>query len=188
VELKPDDLRAALLDPGEVTPVGRRGSVDAAVLVPIFDTGGRPGVVLTERREDLRRHAGEISFPGGRPEADESLLPAALREAEEEIALDPGEVEVLGVLEPVSTVVTGYMIHPFVATIPTDLSFEPNPDEVAAVLLIHLDELRQGFAMRRLVRRGVPIKTATYVVGEHLIWGATARILRSLFELLDEPG
>jgi 8-oxo-dGTP pyrophosphatase MutT (NUDIX family) len=185
-ELNPENLRRTLLDPGEAKPLDRRGSVDAAVVVPLFDTGGRPGLVLTERRADLRRHAGEISFPGGRPEPDEDLLRTALREAEEEIALDPGDVEVLGVLPPVSTVVTGYMIHPFVATIPSDLPFEPNPDEVAAVLLLHLDELRDGFEMRRLVRRGVPMKTATYVVGDHLIWGATARIMRSLFELLEE--
>ena len=185
-ELKPEDLRRALLDPGDAAPLDRRGSVDAAVLVPIFGSAERPGLVLTERREDLRRHAGEISFPGGRPEPDEDLLGAALREAEEEISLRPGDVEVLGVLEPVSTVVTGYMIHPFVAAVPSDLPFEPNPDEVAAVLLLHLDELRQGFEMRRLIRRGVPVKTATYTVGDHLVWGATARILRSLFELIEK--
>ncbi len=174
------------MDSGEAKPVERRGSVDAAVLVPIFGTEDRPGVVLTQRREDMRRHAGEISFPGGRPEPDEGLLTTALREAEEEIALAPGEVDVLGVLPPVSTVVTGYMIHPFVGTIPAGLPFEPNPDEVAAVLLLDLDELRDGFGMRRLIRRGVPVRTATYVVGDHLVWGATARILRSLFELVGE--
>ena len=160
-------------------------SVDAAVLAPIFGAPERPGLVFTQRREDMRRHAGEISFPGGRPEHDEDLLAAALREAEEEIGLDPAEVEVLGVLPPVSTVVTGYMIHAFVGLIPTGLAFEPNPDEVAAVLLFHLDELRTGFGMRRLIRRGVPIRTPTYQVGEHLVWGATARILNSLFERLE---
>ena len=73
----------------------------------------------------------------------------------------------------------------FVGVIPSGLAFEPNPDEVAAVLLLHFDELRSGYGMRRLVRRGVPIKTPTYVVGDHLVWGATARILRALFERLE---
>ena len=184
VDLSPAKLRSVLLPSEEARPTDSR-SIDAAVVAPIFGTGKRPGLVFTERREDMRRHAGEISFPGGRPEGDEGLLAAALREAEEEIGLDPGEVEVLGALPPVSTVVTGYMIHTFVGLIPSGLAFEPNPDEVAAVLLLHLDELRTGFGMRRLVRRGVPIRTPTYLVGEHMVWGATARILRSLFERLE---
>jgi 8-oxo-dGTP pyrophosphatase MutT (NUDIX family) len=186
VTLSPEGLKAVLLDAGEVRPSGTRGSTDAAVLAPIFGLSDRPGLVFTERREHLRRHAGEISFPGGRPDAGEELVACALREAEEEVGLDPADVEVLGALPPVSTVVTGYMIHPFVGLIPSGLAFQPNPSEVAAVLLFHLDELRAGFGMRRLIRRGVPIKTATYVVGEHLVWGATARILRSLFERVDK--
>jgi 8-oxo-dGTP pyrophosphatase MutT (NUDIX family) len=183
----PEGLKAVLLDPHEAHSTGARGSTDAAVLAPIFGLSEHPGMVFTERREDLRRHAGEISFPGGRADPGEELLACALREAEEEIGLDPAEVEVLGALPSVSTVVTGYMIHPFVGLIPSGLPFRPNPGEVAAVLLLHLDELQAGFGMRRLTRRGVPIKTATYVVGEHLVWGATARILSSLFERLESP-
>jgi 8-oxo-dGTP pyrophosphatase MutT (NUDIX family) len=182
VKLEPDHLRSALIPAGEAVPTNTRGSTDAAVLAPLFGVGERAGLVFTERREDLRRHAGEISLPGGRPERGEDLLSAALREAEEEIGLDPAAVEVLGALPPVSTVVTGYMIHTFVGLIPTGLAFEPNPSEVAAVLLLHVDELESGFAMRRLVRRGIPIKTETYVVGDHLVWGATARILTALFD------
>jgi len=185
VDPRPDRLKAALLAPDEPQPVAARGSVDAAVLAPLFGLSERAGLVFTERRDDLRRHAGEISFPGGRPEPGEDLLAAALREAEEEIGLEADDVEVLGALPPVSTVVTGYLIHTFVGLIPSGLAFEPNPDEVAAVLLLHLDELEAGFGMRRLVRRGVPIKTPTYVVGEHLVWGATARILQSLFARLE---
>jgi 8-oxo-dGTP pyrophosphatase MutT (NUDIX family) len=162
--------------------------MDAAVLVPLFGATTRPGLVFTERRGDLRRHGGEISFPGGRPEhADEPLLACALRETEEEIGLEPSSVDVLGALPPVSTVVTGYKVHPFVGLIPDLHEFRANPDEVAAVLVLHLDELRSGFGMRRLIRRGVPIRTPTYEVGEHLVWGATARILSSLLERLDAP-
>ena len=161
------------------------GGTDAAVLIPIFGHPEQPGLVFTERRSDLRRHPGEISFPGGRQDDPaEDLIATALREAEEEIGLDPSDVEVIGALPPVGTFVTGYKVHPFVGLIPEGLSFRPSPSEVAAILLFRLEELRAGFAMRRLVRRGVPIRTPTYVIGEHMIWGATARILSELLERL----
>jgi 8-oxo-dGTP pyrophosphatase MutT (NUDIX family) len=151
------------------------------VLAALFGYPERPGLVFTERRADLRRHAGEISFPGGRRDhPGEELLATALREAEEEIGLAPDAVEVVGALPPIGTFVTSYKVHPFVGVIADDLRFQANPGEVAAVLMFTIDELRDGFAMRRLVRRGVPIRTPTYVVGEHLIWGATARILSEL--------
>jgi 8-oxo-dGTP pyrophosphatase MutT (NUDIX family) len=185
VPIAPDQLRAALLSPAEAEAMDARGRTEAAVLVPIYGVDERPGLVFTERRADLRRHAGEISFPGGRRDSpDESLLETALREADEEIALDRGTVEILGALPPVSTMVTGYNVHPFVGLLEPEPALVANPAEVAAVLLLHLDELQAGYAMRRLIRRGVPIRTATYEVGDHLIWGATARILRSLFERL----
>ena len=162
------------------------GGTDAAVLLAMFGHPEQPGLVFTERRLDLRRHAGEISFPGGRQDTpDEDLLKTALRETEEEIGLSPSDVEVVGALPPVGTFVTGYKVHPFVGTIPEGLRLRPNPSEVAAVLLFSLDQLREGFAMRRLIRRGLPIRTPTYEVGEHMIWGATARILGNLLERLE---
>jgi 8-oxo-dGTP pyrophosphatase MutT (NUDIX family) len=161
------------------------GRTEAAVLVPLFGWPQRPGLVFTERRADLRRHAGEISFPGGRRDhAGEALLATALREAEEEIGLTADEVDVLGALPPIGTFVTNYKVHPFVGLIAERLELRPNPAEVETVLEFELDELREGFAMRRLVRRGVPIRTPTYVVDEHLIWGATARILGELLQRL----
>jgi 8-oxo-dGTP pyrophosphatase MutT (NUDIX family) len=180
-----DTLRSVLLDPVDAAAMKAPGGTDAAVLIAIFGHPEQPGLVFTERRSDLRRHPGEISFPGGRQDDPaEDLIATALREAQEEIGLDPGDVEVIGALPPVGTFVTGYKIHPFVGLIPEGLSFRPSPSEVAAILLFRLDELRAGFAMRRLVRRGVPIRTPTYVVGEHMIWGATGRILRELLERL----
>ena len=185
----PASLRGVLLSAEEAQAMSAPGGTDAAVLVAIFGHPERPGLVFTERRADLRRHAGEISFPGGRQDSPEEALPTtALREAEEEIGLDPGDVELIGALPPVGTFVTGYKVHPFVGLIPADPAFRANPDEVAAVLLFELEELRTGFAMRRLMRRGMPIRTPTYEVGEHLIWGATARILRELLERVDEAG
>ena len=164
------------------------GGTDAAVLLPLYGWPQRPGLVFTERRADLRRHAGEISFPGGRQdEPDEDLRATALRETDEEIGLRPDDVELIGALPPVGTFVTSYKVNPFVGLIPERPQLTANPSEVAAVLSFQLDELREGYAMRRLVRRGVPIRTPTYVVGEHLIWGATARILGELLQRLEEP-
>ena len=89
------------------------------MLVPLFGTDEQPHAVFTKRRTDLRRHAGEISFPGGRRDPEDAdLRETALREAEEEIGLPRADVEVLGELEPTSTFVTGYLIHPFVGLIP----------------------------------------------------------------------
>jgi 8-oxo-dGTP pyrophosphatase MutT (NUDIX family) len=185
VEQAHEILRSALLDPAEAAAMKAPGGTDAAVLVPIFGPPGQSGLVFTERRADLRRHPGEISFPGGRQDDPaEDLVATALREAQEEIGLDPGEVEVIGALPPVGTFVTGYKVHPFVGLIAEGLPLRPNPAEVAAILLFRVEELRAGFALRRLVRRGIPIRTPTYVIGEHLIWGATARILGDLLDRL----
>jgi 8-oxo-dGTP pyrophosphatase MutT (NUDIX family) len=160
---------------------------DAAVLLPLYGWPGEPGLIFTERRADLRRHAGEISFPGGRKDdADADLATTALREAEEEIGLDPAVVELGEELPTTGTFVTGYRIHPFVGKIPHpgDLDLAPNPTEVETVLTFSLDVLRDAYAMRRLIRRSVPIHTPTYEVEGHLIWGATARILGDLLERL----
>ncbi len=158
-------------------------SVDAAVLLPLYGMPDDPGLVFTERRADLRSHAGEISFPGGRhDDADADLAATALREAHEEIGLDPAVVEIGEQLPTTGTFVTGYRIHPFVGRIPHpgDLNLQPNPTEVETVLTFSMDVLRDGYEMRRLVRRGIPIHTPTYEVEGHMIWGATARILGDL--------
>lgn len=154
------------------------GRTDAAVLLPLYGWPNDPGLVFTERRADLRRHAGEISFPGGRQdEPDEDLRATALREAEEEIGLAPHVVELVGALPPVGTFVTSYRVHPFVGLIAPDTELTAQPTEVESILRVTLAELHDGYAMKRLIRRGVPIRTPTYTVGEHTIWGATARIL-----------
>jgi 8-oxo-dGTP pyrophosphatase MutT (NUDIX family) len=140
-------------------------------------------VVLTRRRTDLRRHAGEISFPGGRQDPhDHQLSDTALREAEEEIGLDRSQVEVLGELTPVSTFATNYLIHPFVGMIPAGQAWRLSPLEVDAVLELPLRALREGRTRTRLERRGISFETDAYVVDQHLIWGATARIIAELLE------
>lgn len=181
------DLRDVLLDPAEAEGLDAHGRTEAAVLVPMHGWPRNPGMVFTERRGDLRRHAGEVSFPGGRREPGEELLQTALREAEEEIGLLPERVEIVGALPPIGTFVTNYKVNPFVGLIEEGLRFEPNPSEVESVLLASLDDLAAGYARQRLMRRGVPIKTDTYTVADKMIWGATARILGELFDRLGRP-
>jgi 8-oxo-dGTP pyrophosphatase MutT (NUDIX family) len=179
------DLRELLLAPAEAAELEAHGRTEAAVLVPMHGWPDHPGLVLTERRSDLSRHAGEISFPGGRRDGDEELMQTALREAEEEIGLSRDNVEVAGALPPIGTFVTNYKVSPFVGLIEEGMRFEPNPTEVESVLVASLDDLAAGYEKRRLVRRGVPIKTDTYLIADKLIWGATARILAMLLDRLD---
>jgi 8-oxo-dGTP pyrophosphatase MutT (NUDIX family) len=161
--------------------------IQAAVLVALFLAGAapQPHVVLTKRRADLRRHAGEISFPGGRKDAEDAdLTTTALREAEEEIGLMRSQVSLLGTLPTTSTFATNYVIHPFVATIPAGQAWKLSAREVDAVLELPLDAVRDGRTKANIERRGITFEVDAYVVGEHLIWGATARIVQHLLERL----
>ena len=173
-----------LLDPAETVTMSAPGSVMAAVLIPLYEDGGRLHAVFTKRPANMRRHAGEISFPGGRMDDDEDLRDTALREAEEEIGLAREQVQVVGALPPTGTIVTNYAVYPFVGLTSSGNAFRPNPMEVDQVVELALPDLIDGFERKRLIRRGVPIKTDTYTVGGHLIWGATARILGTLLERL----
>ena len=177
-------LRELLLTPEEAERLDAPGSTDAAVLIPLYLAGPDLVAVFTERRADLRRHAGEISFPGGRQDEGEALHETALREAEEEIGLAPADVELAGALPPVGTFVTGFRVFPFVGVIQAGHAWTPQESEVARVLELSLADLVRGHEMKRLVGKGVPIKTPTYTVDGHLVWGATARILEELLRRL----
>ncbi len=181
-----EELRAVLLDAQEAAALDVHGRTDAAVLVPLFERDGELHAVFTKRREDLRRHAGEISFPGGREDdTDHDLVHTALREAEEEIGLPIDAVEVLGALQPTPTIATSYAIYPFVGWIEPGHEWRLSAREVAEVLEFSFAELRAGYGRQRLIRRGVPFRTDVYVVGENVIWGATARILGDLLERVE---
>jgi 8-oxo-dGTP pyrophosphatase MutT (NUDIX family) len=180
------ELRERLLPDDAATPTQvDANETEAAVLVPLFVADGELHAVFTKRREDLRRHPGEISFPGGRRDhAHEQLHTTALREAEEEIGLAPDAVELVGTLAPVRTFVTGYVIFPHVGLIAPGQAWIPSPDEVALVMELSLSALVAGYAIRPITRRGFTWDTGTYVVDDHFIWGATARILGDLLERL----
>ena len=178
-------LRSVLLDAGEAAALDVHGRIDAAVLVPLYVADGGLHAVFTRRREDMRRHPGEISFPGGRQDDDETdLRLTALREAEEEIGLPAKAVELVGALQPTPTIATNYAVYPFVGLIEPGHPWRPSAHEVAEVLELPLRALRDGYERRRLLRRGVPFRTDTYVVDDHLVWGATARMLGDLFDRL----
>ncbi len=181
-----DRFRELLLTPEAAAEMDAPGSTDAAVLIPLFVREAELHAVLTERRGDLRRHAGEISFPGGRQDRpDEDLRVTALREAEEEIGLPRGAVELVGALPPIGTFVTSYRIHPFVGVIAPSHRWSPQPTEVEVVLELTLSALARGYESKRLLGKGVPFKTPTYTVDGHFVWGATARIVEELLERLE---
>jgi 8-oxo-dGTP pyrophosphatase MutT (NUDIX family) len=171
--------------------VARGEQTLAAVLVPLYQAAPiePPHVVLTRRRADLRRHAGEISFPGGRQDpGDADLAATALREAHEEIGLSPDGVELLGELPPVATFATNYLIHPFVGLIEPGQRWQISPREVDAVLELPLDAVEQSRTRTAIERRGMSFDTDAYVLDGNLIWGATFRILADLLERLQQGG
>ena len=152
----------------------------AAVLIAITDRK-EPGVILTVRREHLRTHAGQIAFPGGRIEAGESAVAAALRESQEEILLDPAAVAVAGSLDPYRTV-TGYVITAIIGVIPPDLPLQPHEDEVAdwfeAPLRFLLDPANQH--RRSTLLGGRERHYYEIVWNGRRIWGATAAMIVNL--------
>jgi 8-oxo-dGTP pyrophosphatase MutT (NUDIX family) len=153
----------------------------ASVLVPIVDVAS---IVFTRRTEELPRHPGEISFPGGIRHDDESPLDTALRETEEELGIAPSSVDVLGALPPVPTFVSRILIVPFVGVLQAGGEFRPNPSEIAEVLTYGVDELMAAETQVEWRRgKGVYLGQA-YEMGAHTIWGATAKILGSLLEIV----
>lgn len=159
--------------------------VAAAVLVALVDRED-PGILLTVRSPHLRKHAGQISFPGGRIEADDAdAAEAALREAREEIGLDPARVEVFGRL-PDQLVLTGFRITPVVGRLASGFVPRPDPQEVSEVFELPLSQLlddRNHQTYRREIGgREVEMRDIRY--GTHRIWGATAGILLTLREYL----
>ena len=156
----------------------------AGVLVPLIECAGRIEVILTKRSSALKHHPGQIAFPGGKQDAgDADVTAAALREAEEEIALPRGRVEVLGYL-PDHETVTNFLVTPVVARVTAEFDAVPEPGEVAEVFRVPLahvtDPARYAVQSRRW--RGQRRHYFAVPFGPYYIWGATARILRGLAE------
>jgi 8-oxo-dGTP pyrophosphatase MutT (NUDIX family) len=158
----------------------------AAVLVPIVGSGEQLRLVLFERSLEVADHKGEICFPGGSIEsADSDAVAAALREAWEELGIPPGDVAVLGCLDDVHTVKSNYVITPVVGHLETLPVLTPDPMEVARPLVLTLNSLNSpdAWQMERIDVGGAIREFEAHRVGDALIWGATARILRSFLDL-----
>jgi 8-oxo-dGTP pyrophosphatase MutT (NUDIX family) len=185
--------RPALLDLARISPDYRRSAGalrEAAVLVPLFLKAEEPHVLLTRRCEGLRHHAGQISFPGGRVDPqDRDSLATALREADEEVGLAPGHVDVLGRLSEQLVVVTGFRLTPWVGSVPYPYPFRLHPGEVEEILEAPLAELARPGAHRTEAREayGMLHEVHFYELGGEAIWGATARVLHELLAIWAEP-
>lgn len=161
----------------------------AAVLIPVVDRGEELGVLLTLRADDLKHHAGQISFPGGRIEAcDRDAVDAALRETEEEIGLAREFVEVVGML-PDHVVITGYRVTPVVGLVRPGFKLKLDPVEVAGTFEAPLRHLFDPATHSRRWRRfgQEEIETFDLPWGSFNIWGATAGMLLTLREVLGGP-
>ena len=160
----------------------------AAVLVPVIDRGSELTVLLTERSADLKHHAGQISFPGGRREDhDAGPVDVALRETEEEIGLSRDHVEIIGFL-PDHLIISGYQVTPVVGFVRPDFTLTLDRTEVASVFEAPLRHLFDPRNRRPRLRRMLDIEITLWDLpyGEHNIWGATAGILLTFGELLSE--
>lgn len=171
------------------TPIPDNGLPRAAVLIPLYSRGANLHVLLTRRTDLVEHHKGQISFPGGAlDDGDAGRLDAcALRETYEEIGVDPSDVALFGALDDMVTV-SNFVVTPYVGAVtrPAPYPFQPNAHEVAEILEVPvphlLDERNLIKETRRMQGREVPVYSFRF--GEHLIWGATARMLKQLLDLI----
>ncbi|MEO3414674.1 CoA pyrophosphatase [Roseovarius sp. CAU 1744] len=169
------------LNPDVVLPPGRKLR-PAGVLVPILCRGSQARLYLTKRSSALKHHPGQIAFPGGKQdEGDADIIAAALREASEEIGLDPANVEVLGQMPPHETV-TGFTVTPVVARVLAPFTPRAEAGEVEEVFSVPLDHVMTpaNYLIQSRRWRGSRRHYFTVPFGPYYIWGATARILRSM--------
>lgn len=164
---------------------------EASVLVPLFERDGVPHMLFTRRPATIRTHANQYSYPGGGRDAEDlTPLHTALRETEEELGIDRRSVRVLGMLDEVPTI-SQYRIRPFVGVIPGDGKYAPSPEEVAFILEVPLLNLLDP-AILRIEKKevlGAQRDLYFYTYDSHVIWGATARILRDfLTQVSQVPG
>jgi 8-oxo-dGTP pyrophosphatase MutT (NUDIX family) len=158
----------------------------AAVLVPLFQKDGDCHLLFTKRSEEVKYHKGEISFPGGMvDEEDKELINTALREADEEIGLKESDVQVIGVLDDIVTI-TEFIVTPIVGLFPHPYPFKVSEAEIAELIEVPLVSLlsEDCFSEREIFRGGQREIVFAYQYGEHIIWGATARILNQFLDLI----
>ena len=158
----------------------------AAALLCLYPHEEGVAIPLTVRATTLARHAGQVSLPGGAKDAGETLVEAALREASEEIGLNAASVRVLGELTPIHVLVSGFTLHPIVGVTDTRPDFQPAAGEVAEIVEVRLEELRDASRVRTGTRdrEGLTIEYSYLDLCGHHVWGATAMILGEFIHLL----
>lgn len=151
----------------------------AAGLLLLYPGERGPSLALTVRASGLRRHAGQVSLPGGATDPGETLAQAALREAHEEIGVDPAAVRILGELTPVHVLVSGFTLHPIVGITHDRPSFTPAAHEVEEVIEVSVEDLQDASRIRQgtRTREGLAIEYPYFDLMGHQVWGATAMIL-----------
>jgi 8-oxo-dGTP pyrophosphatase MutT (NUDIX family) len=164
--------------------------IRAAVLIPLFKKDGQTHFLLTRRTEKVAYHKKQISFPGGRQDPGEDLLSTALREAQEEMGIEPRDVTLLGELDDVCTFSSPFCISPFVGLIPYPYSFRINPEEIQDIIEFPLADflLKAKFRQEIRERNGRLIPVYFYEHEGETIWGATARILKQLLDFVATEG
>ena len=158
----------------------------AAVLVPLFKKGDGCHLLFTKRSDQVKYHKGEISFPGGVvDEEDLELINTALREAHEEIGLKKSDVQIIGILDDIVTI-TEFIVTPIVGLFPYPYPFKVSEVEIAELIEIPLSSLlhEECFSEREIIRGGQKEVVYAYQYEKHLIWGATARILKQFLDLI----
>lgn len=162
----------------------------AAALLLLYPHASGAAVPLTVRASGLARHAGQVSLPGGASDPGETLVEAALREATEEIGVDPARVHIIGELTPVHVLVSGFTLHPVVGIAHQRPDFRAAPDEVDQILEVALSDLRDASRIRQgtRVREGVAIEYPYFDINGHQVWGATAMVLGEFICLLEDEG
>ena len=169
---------ADILSHHEKKKITSRSLKSSAVLIPIFFNQGQYHVLFTERSDEVNAHKGQVCFPGGTQEpSDSSLLQTALREINEEIGLETKDIEILGELDDTLTFVTHYVISPFVAFISTPSALKTNGREVKGTFSVPVSFLMDEVNFKQ--------DSQSYEYEGHIIWGATARILRQFIGLLN---
>jgi 8-oxo-dGTP pyrophosphatase MutT (NUDIX family) len=160
----------------------------AAVLIPLFKTASEYRILFTKRTDTVDEHKGQISFPGGKIEdEDASPLETALREAEEEIGLSRKDVTVLGQMDDARTLSSNYIVHPFVGLIPYPYDFKTSVQEVRELIEVPFQVFLSGDSAggnTPVVYEGVTYQSLAYYHRGEVIWGATARIMRNLVDLV----
>jgi 8-oxo-dGTP pyrophosphatase MutT (NUDIX family) len=174
--------------PRRIVPPGPL--IRAAVLVPIVDRG-EASLVFAQRTDRVGHHKGQISFPGGRVDpGDVDDLAAALREAHEEVGLDPARVEPLGLLDDTETFATQYVITPWVGVVRGPVVWQPDGEEIEKVIEVPVAALldRGCFRVERWERDGIERDVYFYEYRDTTIWGATARILKTYLDVVEAAG